>query len=410
MENRLNVLMIALAVLLLFFVAACEDNDDADTTEADTAAPAEEVADAGEELGDAGAELGDAVEEAAEASQDDVAAAGDAIQGGAENAAENIEEGAETAAENIEEGAETVVENIQAGAESIEAPDVDAPSAGEVAEDVGEAVEEVGDAVEETTDELADEPEDPNAPFGSPTNPLTVSLVQAPSAPDFAPLRDRLAQHSGLEVATRTYANYSESLESLCSGAAEVALLDAVAYVAAREAGCTMTGYGGVQGQRTSEPLVLVSDGTLRSYQGLPGSTLCRPQRVVGLNWELITGFFMRRGVDINTLTVQDVPDTAAAVAGLNDGTCDVALLLGETGGASVLTTVVELPLPIFALSADLTPEQQTTIGMALGTANAELMQVYGWDAVAEVDATNIDAFQRRLDQWGVNYQQAAGQ
>ncbi len=246
-------------------------------------------------------------------------------------------------------------------------------------------------------------------PLGEEGNPIVWAIVPETDLNVFIPAVEQAAnimmERTGLVVETQVLDNYSQVVDMLCSGEAQIGALNAWSYLLAQERGCTsivltaeLFGGSAYQGQ-----ILVSSDSGITSIADLAGTTFCRRAVDSRSTWIVPRLMMLAAGIDPDNdlKEIIDTGDIRNIVAGIYTGTCDAGATYIDAridhreefpnifNVAHVLAQTIQIPYNGVTFSPNVPTEIQEKLEgvfyyLEIFDGGKVLKDLYGWDGIFE--------------------------
>ncbi len=268
----------------------------------------------------------------------------------------------------------------------------------------------------------------PATTLGTEDDPVVLLFIPSENAQEVQAGADDLAallsEATGLVIEARVSTDFAAAIEAMCSGEAEIGALNTFSYILAHERGCADVGVVSVRfGSTYYQGQVVVSaESGITDFEGLKGTTFCRPDPLSTSGW-IIPSIAMRaNGVDPDTdLEVVDVGGHDAVITAVYNGECQAGATFVDARGNvadeyadvndKVLVIAESAPIPndTLSFSAEVPAEMREAIVAALLEIAADeenvalLDAVYSWGGLEAADDSFFDDFRQQLDAAGID-------
>ncbi|MBZ0310366.1 MAG: phosphate/phosphite/phosphonate ABC transporter substrate-binding protein, partial [Anaerolineae bacterium] len=278
------------------------------------------------------------------------------------------------------------------------------------------------------TPEPTEEAAAPATTLGTEDDPIVLLFIPSENAQEVQAGADDLAglvsEKTGLVVEARVSTDFAAAIEAMCSGEAEMGALNTFSYILAHERGCADVGVVSTRfGSTYYQGQVVVSaDSGITDFEGLKGTTFCRPDPLSTSGWIIPSIAMQANGVDPDTdLEVVDVGGHDAVITAVYNGECEAGATFVDARGNvadefadvndKVLVIAESAPIPndTLSFSADVPEDMREAIVAALleiatDEENLALLDaVYSWGGLEAADDTFFDDFRQQLDAAGVD-------
>ena len=264
-------------------------------------------------------------------------------------------------------------------------------------------------------------------PLGEEGNPIVWAIFPETDFAVFLPAIEQAAnimkERTGLMVETFVVEDFSQIVDMLCSGEAQIGALNAFSYLLAQEGGCTsmvLTAelFGGsvYQGQ-----ILVRSDSGITRIADLAGTTFCRRDVDSRSTWIVPRLMMLAAGIDPDNdfKEIIDTGDIPNIVSGIYNGTCDAGATYVDAridhkgkfpnifNVVHVLTETVQIPNNSVTFSPDLPTETQEKLEdvfyyLEILDGGKVLKDLYGWDGIFERSDYLYDPLREVIDASGV--------
>ena len=246
-------------------------------------------------------------------------------------------------------------------------------------------------------------------PLGEEGNPIVWAIVPETDINVFIPAVEQAAnimmERTGLVVETQVLENFSQIVDMLCSGEAQIGALNAFSYLLAQERGCTsvvltaeLFGGSAYQGQ-----ILVRSDSGITSIADLAGTTFCRRAVDSRSTWIVPRLMMLAAGIDPDNdlKEIIDTGDIRNIVAGIYTDTCDAGATYIDAridhreefpnifNVAHVLAQTIQIPYNGVTFSPNVPNEIQEKLEgvfyyLEIFDGGKVLNDLYGWDGIFE--------------------------
>lgn len=274
---------------------------------------------------------------------------------------------------------------------------------------------------------VSDTPTNQELPeLGTQDNPVILALVASDDTNTLlassTAITDRLSEITSLAIKPSVFTSYAASIEAMCDGEAQAAVLNNFAYVAASNLDCADAVLVGVQyGLPTYAGQIITRVGSgITSIEDLAGKSFCRPGEFSTSGWIVPSITMQAAGLfpDLDLSEIRNLADHEDVIRSVYSGECDAGATYVDARGSvkeefpDVYDMVVVIqesaPIPNDALSFH--PDTPDEIVNAIVDAllvmvadeggDAELFasnDFYGWLDLKEIDDTFYDPFRLEL-------------
>jgi ABC-type phosphate/phosphonate transport system substrate-binding protein len=140
----------------------------------------------------------------------------------------------------------------------------------------------------------------------------------------------------GFEITAHMPATYEESIEALCNGAVDMAVLNSLAYLIAHERGCVASGIASENGFEATYTVQIIAsehNTAVQTIQDAKGKRFCRSEKLQMSDRAAVTEILLRvNGIDWETdfAEVVVLADFTRVLADLYSEKCDVGLIFSD--------------------------------------------------------------------------------
>ena len=247
-------------------------------------------------------------------------------------------------------------------------------------------------------------------PLGEEGNPIVWAIVPETDLNVFIPAVDQAAdiimERTGLIVETQVSENFSQIVDMLCSGEAQIGALNAFSYLLAQERDCIsnivltaeMFGGSAYQGQ-----ILVRSDSGITSIADLAGTTFCRRAVDSRSTWIVPRLMMLAAGIDPDNdlKEIIDAGDITNIISGIYNGTCDAGATYIDAridnreefpdifNVIHVLAQTIQIPYNSVTFSPILSTEIQEELEgvfyyLEVFDGGNVLSDLYGWSGIYE--------------------------
>ena len=266
-------------------------------------------------------------------------------------------------------------------------------------------------------------------PLGEEGNPIVWAIVPETDLNVFIPAADQAAdiimERTGLIIETQVSENFSQIVDMLCSGEAQIGALNAFSYLLAQERDCIsnivltaeMFGGSAYQGQ-----ILVRSDSGITSIADLAGTTFCRRAEDSRSTWIVPRLMMLAAGIDPDN-DLKEIIDTGTinkTIAGIYRGTCDAGATYIDAridnreefpdifNVAHVLAQTIQIPYNSVTFSSILPTEIQEEIEgvfyyLEVFDGGQVLNDLYGWSGIYERGDYLYDPLREVINASGVD-------
>jgi ABC-type phosphate/phosphonate transport system substrate-binding protein len=282
------------------------------------------------------------------------------------------------------------------------------------------------DVTEQATNEAAIEPTVIPGSRGEYTLML-VPPSERGGMPDDTPI---VFDPDGFEIRAFTPASYEESIEALCNGEVDMAVLSNLAYLVAYERGCIVPGVTAGHGfgpSYTAQIITSDDHADIQTIQDIKGKRFCRYE-TLSSDRELVADFLLRsNGIHWETdfSEVIYLDSFESVVYGLPEDICDVGLVFSNDyymympeirDGIAEWTVILAESAPIaheaLVFSPDVSDDRRNAIvaqlvdddpDMGADPVSLLMWGLYGWQGAEQVDDSFFDPLRQLFEAAGEN-------
>lgn len=272
---------------------------------------------------------------------------------------------------------------------------------------------------------------EPTQQPGTDGNPITIIVVdtaqsrRASSAAD--DLAETLSEAAELRLSIDLVSSTADAVAALCAsfdGSPTVAWLDALGYAAARALDCGTPdlwierGTGSDRSPSATLQFIVPSSSEITGPTGLVGVDLCRVGVTDYATWRAALLLMHANRLDPFTLgDVQDMEDVEAVIEAVADGTCSAVVDARDYDeyavGAlrtsiRVLNQDAQFPHLILMSPREIPLAARAALDQAFLDAegDADLELLLSSDGLSQIDSDDLSAFDRLLEQTGLDFAQ----
>jgi phosphonate transport system substrate-binding protein len=231
---------------------------------------------------------------------------------------------------------------------------------------------------------------------------------------------------SGLNLTIQIPSSFMVSLEALCAGEADIAILNSFTYLAASKRDCVEPGVVSVRALSATYvgQIVTRADSGIQSIEDLRGKTFCRPDEFSVSGWAIPALVLRAGGIDPETdfAEILDAGGHDGVIRAVYNSECDAGSTFSDARNlvmeeyTDVIDQVVILeesdPIPNDSLvfAPDVPQDVRQAVIDALTQSFADeselgtlLTDLYRWQGVEEVDDTFYDPLRQLFEAAGEN-------
>ncbi|MGB2964036.1 MAG: PhnD/SsuA/transferrin family substrate-binding protein [Anaerolineales bacterium] len=247
-------------------------------------------------------------------------------------------------------------------------------------------------------------------PLGEEGNPIVWAIVsEGTDMAVFVPAIDQatniIKERTGLAFEIQVLETYSQVVDMLCTGEAQLGNLDAFSYILAQDRGCTSRiltaerfGNSAYQGQ-----ILVRRESNINSIAELAGTTFCRSAPESRSSWIVPRLMMQAAGIDPDNdlKEIINTVNTEGIIKGLYNGTCDAGATYldarldyldqyyGLLNVVDMLVHTLQIPFVSITFSPGLPTETQDVIEeeffyFEIYEGGQILLDLFNWDGLFE--------------------------